>query len=142
MVRLYFFASLYLPLDLQYISSFLSLHNCFRLRWSTLGPRSPVGMRTLLMFTMSLYTLRPQIPSSIWSTTILLASPSSSVRETWRLRSCRRGWYQGSLGYRYILCYSPSVFVNSHCVWLSYLIPKKFASFEPRQKREIVEFKF
>lgn len=65
---------------------------CPSQHWSTLGLRSPAGMRTLLMFTMSWSTPQPQIPSSTWSTTTLLASLSSSARETWRLRSCRRGW--------------------------------------------------
>lgn len=49
------------------------------------------------MFTMSSSTRPHQIPSSTSSTTTLLASPSSSVSETWRLRSCRRGWYWGLL---------------------------------------------
>lgn len=76
-----------------------------------LGRKSPVGMKTLPMFTTSWSTLLPQIHFSTWSTTTLLASLSSSVRETWRSRSCRRGWYYGflpgSLDFLHILYFSP-----------------------------------
>lgn len=57
---------------------------CSSLRWSTLGLRSPAGMRTLPTFTMSWSTPQPQRHSSTSSTTTLWASLSSSVRETWR----------------------------------------------------------
>lgn len=87
------------------------------LHWSTLGLKSPAGTRTLPMFTMSWSTPRPQTPSSTWSTTTLLASLSSSVRETWRLKSCRRGL-------RFLL----SCFIFFICLWASWFYKASHAT--------------